>query len=317
MKNRTTGNPISISRRKFLNQTAAGSAFLALNPLGPFIAGKEIKEGKWPSGASKFRVHMIGNAHIDPVWVWPWTEGISVVYSTFRSALDRMKETPDLTFTASSAQFYQWIAENEPSMLEEIKQRVNEGRWNIVGGWWVEPDMNMPGGEAMVRQGLYGQLTFERLLGRRAKAAANPDSFGHTSTLPQIIKGQGMENYIFMRPGIREKNLPGDLFWWEGTDGSRVLTYRIPVSYSDNGSVRKRIEDSIVQLKDQPVNSFMAYYGAGDHGGGTTKENIRSIVELKAEKGAPTVFFSTTDKYFDEIRSDSNIKLPVVKDDLL
>ena len=196
----------------------------------------------WPADASKFRFHMIGHGHIDPVWLWPWSEGVSVVHSTFRSALDRMNETPDFTFTTSSAQFFQWVADNDPAMLAEIRKRVEEGRWNIVGGWWVEPDMNIPSGEAMVRQGLYGQLTFQRLLGHRATVATNPDSFGHTCTLPQIIKLQGMENYIFMRPGPREKTIPADLFWWEGTDGTRVLTYRIQQSYNDGGSVRNRVK---------------------------------------------------------------------------
>jgi len=307
---------ITLSRRKFVGQAAAGSAYIALGPLTTLNSDTVQQAGTWSAGAEKFKVHMIGHAHIDPVWLWPWPEGVAVVYSTFRSALDRMKETPDFTFTASSAQFYQWIADNDPSMLEEIRKRVDEGRWNITGGWWVEPDMNIPGGEAMVRQGLYGQLTFQRLLGHRARIATNPDSFGHTSTLPQIIRGQGMENYIFMRPGIREKSLPGDLFWWEGTDGSRVLTYRIPISYNDSGSVRKRIEDVLTQLKDLPVKSCMVYYGAGDHGGGATKENIRSIGELKNEKGAPAIFYSTTDKYFREIREEKKLNLPVVKDDL-
>jgi alpha-mannosidase len=309
-KNRT------LSRRKFVGQAAAGSAFAVLGPLAGLNPADFQQAGTWPAGASKFRVHMIGHAHIDPVWLWSWPEGVAVVYSTFRSALERMKETTDFTFTATSAQFYQWISDNDPEMLAEIRKRVDEGRWNIAGGWWVEPDMNIPGGEAMVRQGLYGQLTFQRLLGHRAKIAANPDSFGHTSTLPQIIKGQGMDDYIFMRPGIREKSLPGDLFWWEGTDGSRVLTYRIPISYNDTGSVRKRIGDVLTQLKDMPVKSCMVYYGAGDHGGGATKENIRSIEELKNEKDAPAVFFSTTDRYFKELREDKNINLPIVKDDL-
>jgi alpha-mannosidase len=299
---------LTLSRREFVNRTSAGSAFLLLGPLTTIIPDAQKK--------SKYRIHMIGHAHIDPVWLWPWSEGVSVVYSTFRSALERMKETPDFTFTASSAQFYQWVAENDPAMLEEIRKRVDEGRWNIVGGWWVEPDMNMPSGEAMIRQGLHGQLTFQRLLGHRARVATNPDSFGHTGTLPQIIKGQGMENYIFMRPGIREKTLPSDLFWWEGPDGTRILTYRIPISYNDSGSLGKRIEDVLAQFKDQPMISCMVYYGAGDHGGGATKENIQSINELKTEKGAPVIFYSTTDKYFDEIRDDKRLELPLVKDDL-
>ena len=201
---------------------------------------------------------MIGHAHIDPVWLWPWSEGLSVVHSTFRSALDRMHETPGFTFTASSAQFYQWVAENDPAMLAEIRQRVQEGRWSVVGGWWVEPDVNIPSGEALVSQGLYGQMTLQRLLGRRATAAFNPDSFGHPGTLPQILKLQGMDNYVFMRPMPGEKTLPADLFWWEGPDGTRVLAYRIPISYNETGSLRTRVAQVLTRFQDQPVKSFMA-----------------------------------------------------------
>jgi alpha-mannosidase len=305
-----------ISRRAFINNAAAGTAFIAMSPVTNIFKYDVQQAEAWPSDASKFRFHMIGHGHIDPVWLWSWPEGVSVVHSTFRSALDRMNETPDFTFTTSSAQFFQWVADNDPAMLAEIRKRVAEGRWNIVGGWWVEPDMNIPSGEAMVRQGLYGQLTFQRLLGQRATVATNPDSFGHTSTLPQIIKLQGMEDYIFMRPGPREKTIPADLFWWEGPDGTRVLTYRIQQSYNDGGSVKNRVRTIMTQGSNQPMKSFMAYYGVGDHGGGATKESIKSIAELKVEKGAPFVLFSTADNYFNEIRKDKNLKLPVVKDDL-
>lgn len=284
-------------------------------PIADFMPHASDAKG-WPADAAKYSFHMIGQAHIDPVWLWPWSEGISVVHSTFRSALDRMKESSDFCFTASSAQFYQWVAENDPEMIKEIRQRINEGRWNVVGGWWVEPDMNIPSGEAMVRHGLYGQLTLERILGHRSVVVYNPDSFGHTSTLPQIIKQQGMENYIFMRPAPHEKTLPADLFWWEGTDGSKVLTYRIPLSYNDSGSVKNRVEQVLTQYHNEPMKSFMAYYGAGDHGGGATKENIQSIDELKKDENAPHIFYSTPELYFNEIRKDKSLNLPSVKDDL-
>lgn len=308
------GDPIS--RRTFINRTAAGTAFIALGNTTGLLADQIPQDAGWPSDAANYRFHMIGHGHIDPVWLWPWQEGIAVVLSTFRSALDRMNETPGFTFTTSSAQFIEWVAENDPAMLQEIRKRVEEGRWNIVGGWWVEPDMNIPCGEAMVRQGLYGQLTFERLLGRRATVATNPDSFGHTGTLPQIISQQGMENYIFMRPGPHEKNLPADLFWWEGPDGTRVLTYRIQISYNAGGSLKSRFENLLKQASGQPFKSFMAYYGVGDHGGGPTKETIRSIEELKKEKAAPVIFYSTADDYFMEVRGIKNLNLPLVRDDL-
>ncbi|HNW57931.1 MAG TPA: glycoside hydrolase family 38 C-terminal domain-containing protein, partial [Bacteroidales bacterium] len=305
-----------ISRRSFVNRAAAGSAFIALGPMTKLAAGSIQETGAWSTEAGKFRLHMIGYGHIDPVWLWPWNEGIAVVHSTFRAALDRMNETPDFTFISSSAQFYQWVAENDPEMLIEIRKRVKEGRWNIIGGWWVEPDVNIPCGESMVRQGLYGQLTFQRLFGARAKSALNPDSFGHTSSLPQIIKKQGMDNYVFMRPQPHEKSLPADLFWWEGVDGTRVLTYRIQNSYGATGPLNDHLKGILEQCKSQPMKSLMAFYGAGDHGGGPTKESIKSIKEIKNEKGAPTIIFSTPDSYFKEIREDKTIDIPVVKDDL-
>ncbi|HEX7568359.1 MAG TPA: hypothetical protein VF355_07315, partial [Anaerolineaceae bacterium] len=114
-------------------------------------------------------LHMIGNAHIDPVWLWQWTEGFHEVKATFRSALDRMKEYPDFTFTASSAAFYDWVEQSDPAMFVEIKARVAEGRWQLAGGWWVEPDCNIPGGESFVRHGLYAQRFFMEKFGVMAR----------------------------------------------------------------------------------------------------------------------------------------------------
>jgi alpha-mannosidase len=125
-----------------------------------------------------------------------------------------------------------------------------------------------------------------------------------------------MDNYVFMRPGPHEKTIPADLFWWEGTDGTKVLTYRIPFSYGDGGSVRNRLMQVMERFKDQPAKSFLSYYGAGDHGGGATKENISSILQIQSEKDAPKVLFSTHEAYFKEVRQDKKLEIPVVKDDL-
>ncbi len=311
MKN---GKPIS--RRDFIARTAAGATAVTVFPASVWASSQQIAQDAWPKYAKSLRFHMIGHGHIDPVWLWPWTEGISIVHSTFRSALDRMNEVPGLIFTCSSAQFYEWVAKNDPKMLAEIRKRVDEGRWNIVGGWWVEPDVNIPSGEALVRQGLYGQLTFQRLLGQRAKVAFNADSFGHAQTLPQIFKQQGMDKYVFMRPGPHEKTLPADLFWWEGPDGSRVLAYRIQQSYSEHRSVRNRLMQIVKVAENQPMKVFMGFYGIGDHGGGPTKMNIQTMAEVQKEKDAPTIFYSSPDKYFEEVLADKKLKIPVVKDDL-
>lgn len=303
-----------ISRRVFIRRATAGTAAMMLTPFNSLLAN--TAQSSWLPNAHKYRIRMIGHGHIDPVWLWRWHEGVSVVHSTFRSALERMKENSGMVFTCSSALFYQWVSENDPKMLEEVRKRVKEGRWNVVGGWWVEPDMNIPCGEAMVRQGLYGQLTLQRLLGVRAKVGFNPDSFGHTGTLPQILKKQGMENYVFMRPGPREKTIPADLFWWEAPDGSRVLTYRIQNSYNEANSVMYCIPPVLEAADKQPMKTFMAFYGVGDHGGGPTKINLRTIEEIRQEKNAPAILYSSVDAYFEEVRADKSLQLPTIKDDL-
>ena len=134
---------------------------------------------------------MIGNAHLDPVWLWRWQEGFAEIKATFASALERMKEFPEFIFTCACASYYKWVEENCPEMFEEIKQRVKEGRWVIVGGWWVQPDCNMPSGESYVRHGLYSQRYFYEKFGIMAKVGYNVDSFGHSGMLPQILKKAG------------------------------------------------------------------------------------------------------------------------------
>ncbi|MBM7551514.1 alpha-mannosidase [Thalassobacillus pellis] len=258
---------------------------------------------------------MIGNAHLDPVWLWQWQEGFQETKATFRSALDRMNEYDDFVFTSSSAANYEWVENNDPEMFEEIKQRINEGRWEIVGGWWVQPDCNIPGGESFVRQGLYGQRYFKEKFGVTAKVGYNVDSFGHHGMLPQILKKSGMDQYIFMRPNPQEKGLPGRLFWWESDDGSRVLTFRIPFEYCTWGKeLDKHVKRNAGELT-KPFDELMCFYGVGNHGGGPTVENLESINRLNEDPEFPELVLSTPNRFFEQL-SKRDLPYPVVHDDL-
>jgi len=271
----------------------------------------------WSPEASKLTLEMIGNSHVDAVWLWPFAEADAVVHSTFRSALDRLREDPKLTMTTSSSQFYEWIEGSDPGMLDEIRQRVKQGRWDPVGGWWVEPDVNIPSGESLIRQGLYGQTTLQRLFGRMATTGYNPDSFGHTGSLPQILKLQRMNAYVFMRPNQTENpSITQNLFQWQGIDGTEVLTYRIPLAYDDPGDVHSHMHRQVKMLEEQPETTFMEFFGIGDHGGGPTKENLRTIAEIQKEAGAPKVVFSTPDRYFEGVRHQLPPEIQVVQGDL-
>ena len=131
-------------------------------------------------------------------------------------------------FTSACAAYYKWVEENDPVMFEEIRSRVKEGRWEIVGGMWIQPDCNIPSGESFARHVLYSQRYFMDKFGKTAKVGYNVDSFGHNGMLPQILKKSGMDYYVFQRPGDHEKTLPGNVVWWESPDGSRVLLLKFP-----------------------------------------------------------------------------------------
>jgi alpha-mannosidase len=262
------------------------------------------------------RLHMIGHAHIDPVWLWPWQEGFHEVKASFRSALDRMNEYEDFIFVASSAAFYEWVEQSDPAMFAEIQRRVAEGRWQVVGGWWIEPDCNIPHGESFVRQGLYGQRYFKEKFGVTARVGFNVDSFGHAGTLPQILLKSGITYYNFLRPMPNEMGLPSRLFWWQADDGSRVLTFRIPYEYLSWG---KDIEDHVRRVADEikaPHEDIMCFYGVGNHGGGPTVENIESIKRLNQQPDLPQLLFSSPEAFFASVSQNTALMIPTVHSDL-
>jgi alpha-mannosidase len=231
-------------------------------------------------------LHMIGNAHIDPVWLWQWPEGYQEVRATFRSALDRMRENEDFVFTHTSVLFLQWVEESDPEMLAEIRERIAEGRWQVVGGWWIEPDCNIPSGESFVRQGLYGQRWLLDRFGIVATTGANLDSFGHNSSLPQILAKSGIDSYVFLRPKPEENpRVPAPLFRWEAADGTSVLAYRIPHEYCAPGEELADHVASTLATLPPDMDELAVFYGVGNHGGGPTKANLRSIAELDGQDG--------------------------------
>lgn len=264
----------------------------------------------------KLKIHMIGNTHYDPVWLWTWDEGMASIRSTFRAALDRMEENPGFIYSFSCPPVFEWIREVDPEMFERIRDKVREGRWQLVEGWWLQPDCSAAMGESYVRQGLYGQRYLQEHFGCRSKTAFNIDSFGHSAMLPQILAKSGIAFYVFGRPSPVEKELPGPLFRWESADGSAVLAYRC----SDDGAgmysqdVEKDILGAASNL-DRFGHDLMVVYGVTNHGGAPTKQAISRINrQIEDKRKTYDVGFSTTEAFFSE--QDASC-LPIVREELM
>ena len=241
------------------------------------------------------KLYMIGNAHIDPVWLWRWQEGFSEILATFRSVLDRMKEFPEIKFTSACAAYYELVEKLDPEMFEEIRERVKEGRWCIVGGWFLQPDCNIPAGESLARHSLISQRYFKEKFGKTATVGYNVDSFGHNASIPKILTQSGMDSYVFMRPMPKEQGRNEHLFRWESDDGSSVTAYRIPFLY--NCTTKEHVLAVNDLMKEEGVD-MMAFYGIGNHGGGPSISLIDEINRLDIEKlhADPEEFFRAVDK---------------------
>ena len=267
----------------------------------------------------QFTIRAVGNSHIDMAWLWPWTETVEVVRNTFQSVLDLMREYPDFKFTMSSARAYEWMQEKYPDLFVQIEQRVKEGRWEIVGGMWVEPDLNMPDGESLVRQILVGKRYFQKNFGVDVKIGWNPDSFGYNWQLPQIYKKSGMDYFVTQKLMWAHEftTFPYRYFWWQAPDGSRLLTY-FPHDYADPIDAEPLGAQVAVwmpsiygpKLPDANKNDgpeMMHLYGVGDHGGGPTRVMLDNAEQLRApETVFPKLEFSFARDFF----SDMEKKMP-------
>jgi len=262
------------------------------------------------------RVHMIGNAHIDPVWLWPMSEGRAEVVATYRTALQLLREFEGYVFSSGGSVTYQWVCEDDPALFEGIQQAVHQGRWALVNGWWLQPDCNVPNGESFARHVLYGQRYLEAAFGRRATVGYNVDTFGHAATLPQLLRLGGLDYYVFFRPGPHEKDLPKEPFWWEAPGGTRVLACRPPLHYGnpEEEDMRQRVAQAVA-TGPQYMPIILCFYGVGDHGGGPTRRNLSTLTDMMASGGAVTPVFSSPDRYFAEVEG-LNRQWPVVHDDL-
>ncbi|MGB9619814.1 MAG: alpha-mannosidase, partial [Armatimonadota bacterium] len=260
-------------------------------------------------------VYMIGNAHIDPVWLWRWQEGFAEVLATCRSALDRMNEFPEFVFTRADAATYKWIEDACPDMFDEIRRRVQEGRWSVVGGWWEQADCNIPCGESFVRHALYGKRYFLEKFGIDVDIGYNVDSFGHNAGLPQILAKAGIKYYVFMRPNPAENPEAATFFWWQGPDGSRVLAHRLQEPYCTGPSEIVEHIKACAENRLSGSSVTSCFYGVGNHGGGPTIANIESIRRLQQDPEAPTLVFATLRQMFDHAQEEG-LEFPVVQGDL-
>ncbi len=278
----------------------------------------------------KFSIHATGNSHIDMAWLWPWTETVEVTRNTFASALQLMREYPQLTFSMATAQTYSWMEEKYPPMFEEIKQRVKEGRWEIVGGMWVEPDLNLPDGESLARQLLYGKRYFQQKFGVDVKIGWNPDSFGYSWQLPQIYKRAGVDYFVTQKIYWNDTTkFPYKLFRWEAPDGSSLLTY-FPHDYANQLDPPKMANDlsqyAPAMWKANPTGAstpdgtlnMMFLFGIGDHGGGPTRKDLDTGLRWQQKDVVyPELHFDTTGHYFDELhKNEAELKIPTWKDEL-
>ena len=244
---------------------------------------------------------LISNAHLDPVWQWEWDDGAAAAVSTFRTAAAFCRERNGYIFCHNEAVLYEWVEEYEPALFEEIKALVNEGKWIIIGGWYIQPDCNMPAGETFVRHAVYGRKYFAEKFGVMPTVANSFDAFGHSRGLVQILAKCGYKYYLHCRPGGDFLEME-NTYKWIGYDGSSVIGRREMFGYGSSlGGApwkAKLCLDNIPNGGTAP-----ALWGVGDHGGGASAQDLDALdvfIKECAENG-DTVKHSDPYEYFDTV----------------
>jgi alpha-mannosidase len=265
---------------------------------------ERIREEYPPVG----RLALIGHAHLDLAWLWPLEETRRKAKRTFASVLGLMDRYEEFTFNQSSAQLYEWVERDAPELFERIKEHVAEGRWETVGGSWVEPDCQIPSGESFTRQLFYGQRYFEERFGRRSAVAWFPDTFGYSPGLPQLLRGAGLSGFFTYKLNWSETNrFPHDLFVWEGIDGSRVVAHTFENPGTDyNGDITPL--DLYGTWRNfrgkRNYRESLFSFGWGDGGGGPSEKMLENYGRLKDFPAMPRLRMARVDEFFASLPED-------------
>lgn len=266
-------------------------------------------------GNAEGTIHMVGQSHIDIAWLWPVRETVRKTSRTFSTVNALMEEFPEYQFAQSQPQLFEYLKENDPELFAKVKERIREGRWELVGGMWVEPDLNIPSGESLMRQMLYGQRFYLEEFGKTSEIEWLPDTFGYCASLPQILRHGGVRYFMTTKLGWNDTNVfPYDLFHWVGIDGTPMLSY-LNHGVNEN-TLPKDIHDHWQSFREKKThNEQMLLYGHGDGGGGVTREMLQYIRRAELMIGQPAGKISNAGDFFAGIR-ERQPKLPEWRGDL-
>ncbi len=260
-------------------------------------------------------VHVILNAHLDPAWLWSWPAGLDALLATCENACDRLDAHPDIHFSKGEAWGYAQIERVAPDLFARICPHVEDGRWHIVGGWWIQPDCNGPSGFALTKQIECGKRYFLERFGVFPRTAYNVDSFGHAASLPDLMHAAGQDRYVMMRPQEDELSLPSRLFRWRGREGgAEVVTFRIAGTYACRELTVEHVEKAVTGLPEGVAHT-MCFVGLGDHGGGPTERQIAWIQEHSEVLPGCRLEFSWPERFFDAVWNQRD-RLPLVTGEL-
>jgi alpha-mannosidase len=262
-------------------------------------------------------IYAIGHAHIDTAWLWPLAETYRKTLRTFSTAVRYMDEYRDYKFACSQAQQYAWVKERNPDLYARIRAKVEAGQFVPSGGSWVEPDLNIPSGESLVRQLLYGQRFFEREFGSRCDEFWAPDAFGYTGQLPQLMRGAGIARFVTQKLSWNRFNKPDNhTFTWQGDDGSEVLVHFPPADdYNSLADVNALLKTAREYKNLDQSHASLLVFGHGDGGGGPTREMLENLERARDLQGLPRTRIATPTEFFEALEAEP-AERPVVVGEL-
>ena len=269
-------------------------------------------------GSSRGTCYFLGHSHLDAGWLWTFSESIEIFHDTCETILRLMKKYPDFYFCQSSAQYYKWLEEHYPETFAEVRKRIQEGRWEVVGGMWVESDGNLPSGESLVRQFLYGKQYFKRKFGVDVRIAWMPDSFGFAWSLPQIMSKSGIDFFLTQKMNWNDTTqFPHYTFRWTAPDGSSLMAQQSVGSYHDRVEEPEIVRQMTRLESLDHLSNLLVLFGIGDHAGGVTEDMIMRALEFVQGKKKIKGAFSSAQGYFDAVlRKTAIANLPEINDEL-